>query len=81
MDLDKIKKIDSIIQQWLSDEKLMTVNSELIFPKLVEEGLYGDSKDEFNIFIKDVRKLTRKEKSELLNIRMIGVDIGFRSRY
>lgn len=80
MDLSKISKINSIIQQWLSDKRMMTVTSKMIFPKLVEEGLYDDSEDQFNTFLKEIRQLPKKQRHELLNVRSIGVEIGFQSR-
>lgn len=80
MDLNKIEKVNSIIQQWLSDKRLLKASSEMVFPKLVEEGLYNDSEDGFNNFISEIKQLTKKERYELLNVRSIGVEIGFQSR-
>ena len=81
MDNDRIKQIDSCVQQWLRDNKRISVTPEMIIEELVNKGLYDSSSNSLELFIQEIKTMTKKEQREYLNIYRIGEkDIKLKNR-
>ena len=81
MDNERMQKIDSIIQKWIRDNKRLIALPNLIISKLIEAGLFPDSDDSLKLFVDEVKKMTKKEQREYLNVYRIGVkEIRFKNR-
>ena len=81
MDNERMQKIDDIIQKWIRDNKRLIATPDMIISKLIEEGLFSDSDDSLKLFVDEVKKMTKKEQREYLNVHRIGVkEIRFKNR-
>ena len=81
MENGRIKRIDTSVQQWLRSNKRISVTPELVIGELVNEGFYDTSSDSLELFIQEIRTMTKKEQREYLNIYRIGEkDIRFKNR-
>ena len=81
MDNERMQKIDNIIQKWIRDNKRLIALPNLIISKLIEAGLFPDNEDSLKLFVDEVKKMTKKEQREFLNVHRIGVkEIRFKNR-
>ena len=81
MDNERMQKIDDIIQKWIRDNKRVVATPDMIISKLIEAGLFSDSDDSLKLFVDEVKKMTKKEQREYLNVYRIGVkEIRFKNR-
>jgi len=81
MDQERLQKIDDIIQKWIRDNKRVVATPDMIIAKLIEAGLFSDSDDSLKLFVDEVKKMTKKEQREYLNVHRIGVkEIRFKNR-
>lgn len=81
MDSDRIKEIDNCVQQWLRDNKRISVTPEMVIGELVNKGLYDSSSNSLELFIQEIKTMTKKEQREYLNIYRIGEkDIKLKNR-
>ena len=81
MDHERMQKIDDIIQKWIRDNKRLIALPNLIISKLIEAGLFPDNEDSLKLFVDEVKKMTKKEQREYLNVHRIGVkEIRFKNR-
>ena len=81
MDNERMQKIDNIIQKWIRDNKRLIALPNLIISKLIEAGLFPDNEDSLKLFVDEVKKMTKKEQREYLNVHRIGVkEIRFKNR-
>jgi len=81
MDQERMQKIDDIIQKWIRDNKRVVATPDMIIAKLIEAGLFSDSDDSLKLFVDEVKKMTKKEQREYLNVHRIGVkEIRFKNR-
>lgn len=81
MDQERMQKIDDTIQLWIRDNKRLVATPEMIISKLIEAGLFSDSEESLKLFVDEVKKMTKKEQREYLNVHRIGVkEIRFKNR-
>jgi len=81
LDFERIKKIDELIQKWIRDNKRQIATPDMVIVKLVEEGFYSDNQTALEQFTEEIRKMTKKEQREYLNIHHIGVkEFRFKNR-
>ena len=81
MDHERMQKIDDIIQKWIRDNKRLVATPDMIISKLIEAGLFSDNDDSLKLFVDEVKKMTKKEQREYLNVHRIGVkEIRFKNR-
>ena len=81
MDNERMQKIDDIIQKWIRDNKRLIATPDMIISNLIEAGLFSDSDDSLKLFVDEVKKMTKKEQREYLNVHRIGVkEIRFKNR-
>jgi len=81
MDLERMQKIDDIIQKWIRDNKRIVATPDMIISNLIEGGIFSDSDDSLKLFVDEVKKMTKKEQREYLNVHRIGVkEIRFKNR-
>ena len=81
MDNERMQKIDDIIQKWIRDNKRLIATPDMIISKLIEAGLFSDNEDSLKLFVDEVKKMTKKEQREYLNVHRIGVkEIRFKNR-
>jgi hypothetical protein len=81
MDHERMQKIDDIIQKWIRDNKRLIATPDMVISKLIEAGLFSDSDDSLKLFVDEVKKMTKKEQREYLNVHRIGVkEIRFKNR-
>lgn len=81
MDHERLQKIDDIIQKWIRDNKRLVATPDMIISKLIEAGLFSDNDDSLKLFVDEVKKMTKKEQREYLNVHRIGVkEIRFKNR-
>ena len=81
MDNERMQKIDDIIQKWIRDNKRLVATPDMIISKLIEAGLFSDNDDSLKLFVDEVKKMTKKEQREYLNVHRIGVkEIRFKNR-
>jgi hypothetical protein len=81
MDQERMQQIDDIIQMWIRDNKRLIATPDMIISKLIEAGLFADSDESLKLFIDEVKKMTKKEQREYLNVHRIGVkEIRFKNR-
>ena len=81
MDKERMQKIDDIIQKWIRDNKRLVATPDMIISKLIEAGIFSDDSDSLKLFVDEVKKMTKKEQREYLNVHRIGVkEIRFKNR-
>ena len=81
MDNERMQKIDDIIQKWIRDNKRVVATPDMIISKLIEAGIFSDNDESLKLFVDEVKKMTKKEQREYLNVHRIGVkEIRFKNR-